>query len=53
MSSFRVSGPKTVVVSPTPPGLPPSQDTQVLTNVNGQNIFSYPDYNYKGNNMIP
>jgi len=53
MSSFRISGQKTVVVSPTPPGLPPSQDTQVLTNVNGQNIFSYPGYNYKGNNMFP
>ena len=51
--SFRISGPKTVIVSSTPPGLPPSQDTQILTNVNGQSIFSYPGYNYKGSNMFP
>ena len=51
--SFRVNTPKTVIVSPTPAPLPPSQDTQILTNVNNQNIFSYPGYNYKGSDMFP
>lgn len=51
--STRISRPKTVVISPTPPGLPPSQDTQILTNVNGVNTFSYPGYNFDGSDMFP
>lgn len=51
--SFRVNTPKTVIVSSNPTPLPPSQDTQILTNVNGQNNFSYPGYNYKGSDMFP
>jgi hypothetical protein len=53
MSSFRLSRPKTIIASATPPGLPPSQDTQILSNVNGTNQFTYPGYNYNGNNYIP
>jgi hypothetical protein len=51
--SLRLSTPKTVIVASNPTPLPPSQDTQILTNVNGANIFSYPGYNYKGSNMFP
>jgi len=51
--SLRINTKKTVIVSSNPQSLPPSQDTQVLTNVNGTNIFSYPGYNYKGSNMFP
>ena len=51
--SFRINSPKTVIVSSTPPGLPPSQDTQILTNVNGTNIYSYPGYNFRGSDMFP
>jgi len=50
--SLRVSTPKTVIVASTPTPLPPSQDTQILTNVNGANTFSYPGYNFKGSNMF-
>jgi hypothetical protein len=51
--SFRVNTPKIVIVAPTPTPLPPSQDSQILTNVNGVNTFSYPGYNFKGSNMFP
>ena len=50
--SFRVNTPKTVIVAPTPTPLPPSQDTQILTNVNGVNTFSYPGYNFDGSDMF-
>ena len=52
MSSRVSNNVKTVVINSNPPPLPPSQDTQVLTNVNGVNTFSYPGYNYKGSNMF-
>ena len=29
------------------------QNSQILTNVNGNNIWSYPGYNYRGSNMFP
>jgi hypothetical protein len=51
--SYRISTPKTVIVASNPAPLPPSQDTQILTNVNGGNIFSYPGYNFKGSDMFP
>ncbi len=51
--SFRVNTPRTVIVASTPTPLPPSQDTQILTNVNSANTFSYPGYNFKGSNMFP
>lgn len=51
--SLRLSTPKTVIVTANPPPLPPSQDTQILTNVNGGNIFSYSGYNFKASDMFP
>ena len=52
MSSRVSNNVKTVVINSNPPPLPPSQDTQVLTNVNGTNTFSYPGYNFNGSNMF-
>ena len=51
--SYRISTPKTVIVAANPAPLPPSQDTQILTNVNGVNTFSYPGYNFDGSDMFP
>lgn len=51
--SYRINKPRTVIVSSNPTPLPPSQDTQILTNVNGTNTFSYPGYNFKGSDMFP
>jgi len=51
--SLRINTPKTVIVASNPTPLPPSQDTQILTNVNNVNSFSYPGYNFKGSNMFP
>jgi hypothetical protein len=51
--SLRISNPKTVIVAANPAPLSPSQDTQILTNVNGENIFSYSGYNFKGSDMFP
>ena len=51
--SFRVSNnAKPVIVSGYNP-LPPGQDTQILTNVNGANQYSYPGYNFSGADMFP
>ncbi len=51
--SFRVSNnAKPVIVSGFTP-LPSGQDTQILTNVNGTNMFSYPGYNYSGSDFFP
>ena len=52
MSSRVSNNVKTVVINSNPPPLPPSQDTQVLTNVNGVNTFSYPGYNFDGSDMF-
>jgi hypothetical protein len=53
--SLHISKPGYAIVVSTPPPLFPSgaQDTQVLTNVNGSNTWSYPQYFYKGSNMFP
>ncbi len=51
--SFRISKDNTVIVSSNPPPLPQGQDSQLLTNVNGSNIFSYPGYELQGDNMFP
>ena len=51
--SFRISNnfkSSTIVVGNTP--LPSGQDTQILTNVNGINMFSYPGYNFDAENMF-
>lgn len=50
--SFRVSTQKNAFVVPNPPPIPSGQDTQILTNVNGSNVFSYPGYNFDGSNMF-
>ena len=44
---------RTVIAVSNPPPLPPGQDTQILTNVNGANQYSYPGYQYKGSDFIP
>jgi hypothetical protein len=51
--SFRISNSTKSVVTQTPIPLPSGQDTQILTNVNGVNSFSYPGYNFNGENMFP
>lgn len=53
--SLSINKPKSIIVATNPPPLLPQggQDTQVLTNVNGVNTWSYTQYNYKGNNMFP
>jgi len=53
--SLSVSKPKYIVVTTNPPPLLPggAQDTQVLTNVQGVNTWTYPQYNYKGSNLFP
>jgi hypothetical protein len=53
--SLSISKPKSIIVTVNPPSLLPqgAQDTQVLTNVNGVNTWSYTQYNYKGSNMFP
>jgi hypothetical protein len=54
MSSRISNNVKTVVISSAPTPLPGgAQDTQVLTNINGQNIWSYPQYWIQGKNFIP
>lgn len=53
MSSFRVSNKNRSVILSGFTSLPSGQDTQVLTNVNGTNMFSYPGYNLKGSNFFP
>jgi hypothetical protein len=51
--SFRVAkSTNYVVVSGSNP-LPPGQDTQILTNINGSNQYSYPGYNFSGADMFP
>jgi hypothetical protein len=53
--SLSINKPKSIIVTVNPPPLLPdgAQDTQVLTNVNGVNTWTYTQYNYKGNNMFP
>jgi hypothetical protein len=52
--SFRVSVPlKQAIVTANPAPLPSSQDTQILSNTNGVNSFSYSGYNFRGSNMFP
>lgn len=51
--SFRVAkSTNSVVVSGSNP-LPPGQDTQILTNINGSNQYSYQGYNFSGADMFP
>jgi len=47
--SLSINKPKSIIVTVNPPSLLPQggQDTQVLTNVNGVNTWSYTQYNYK------
>jgi hypothetical protein len=51
--SLRINTPKTVIVTANPAPLPFGQDTQLLTNVNNVNTFSYPGYNFKGKDFVP
>jgi hypothetical protein len=53
--SLSINKPKYLVVTTNPPPLLPTgaQDTQVLTNVQGVNTWTYPQYNYKGSNLFP
>ncbi len=52
--SFRITLPlKQAIVTANPAPLPPSQDTQILSNTNGTNSFSYTGYNFRGSNMFP
>ena len=51
--SFRVSNNAKVSIVTGYTPLPPGQDTQILTNVNGVNQYSYPGYNFNGENMFP
>ena len=44
---------RTVIAVTNPPPLPSGQDTQILTNVNGVNQYSYPGYNFSGADMFP
>jgi hypothetical protein len=52
--SFRIanSSNQAVLVSGNTP-LPIGQDTQILTNVNDSNTFSYPGYNFNAKDMFP
>jgi len=52
--SFRITSPlKQAIVTANPTPLPPSQDTQILSNTNSTNSFSYTGYNFRGSNMFP
>ena len=53
--SLRISTTqKPVIVTANPAPLPSvAQDTQVLTNVNNTNIWTYPQYYFQGKNFIP
>jgi hypothetical protein len=51
--SFRVSNNAKVSIVTGYTPLPPGQDTQILTNVNGVNQYSYPGYNFSGSDMFP
>lgn len=50
--AFRINNQKTVIVTANPPAIPAGQDSQVLTNVNGTNIYSYPEYYLQGDEFI-
>jgi len=52
--SLRLSVPlKQAIVTTNPTPLPSSQDTQILSNTNGVNSFSYTGYNFSSSNMFP
>lgn len=51
--SFRVNSNNNVVFNLPPTPLPSGQDTQILTNVNGTNMFSYSGYNFSASDMFP
>ncbi len=44
---------RTVISVANPSPLPQGYDTQILTNVNGANQYSYPGYNFSGSDMFP
>jgi hypothetical protein len=48
----RISAPRSIVAVANPTPLPSGQDTQILTNVNGANSYSYPGYNFSGGDMF-
>lgn len=53
MSTFRLSNKNKPVIVSGHTTLPSGQDTQILTNVNGTNMYSYPGYQYNTSNLFP
>jgi len=52
--SLRINRPHPIIVPANPTPLPGgAQNSQVLTNINGQNVWTYPQYWIQGKNFIP